>query len=376
MHTGSRTYRTAATAAGAVFIVVTSIFLVQVFIAALGMRVVPPIHAPYKLSADFPDAVGVRVGQQVLVNGAVVGQVQGVDVQDGHAHVRMEFDSGRGPVHDAVTATITPTSSVGHPVVAITDPGLGGLLASDSTIALSHTSSPVYVDDIVSSMTADPRAGFQTIMRELGRSVDGRGQDIAQVTTDTRAFLAGLTPISQQLSTDSERMAAILDHSHAVMGQLADSHIDALIGDAGRFGSVVAAQSAHLGPTLDSAIADLTTLNQSFAGNEPSAMASLSKLPPALSQLNRTLTDFRPLFEKGILPAQADIDQLIVELRDSFGRTTAGGLEYWKVQFALGERTLLGGPTGAEGPGVGSPLSSGGGGPSHPDTLFSVLFGG
>jgi ABC-type transporter Mla subunit MlaD len=171
-------------------------------------------------------------------------------------------------------------------------------------------------------------------------------------------------------------MAAILDHSHAVMGQLADSHIDALIGDAGRFGSVVAAQSAHLGPTLDSAIADLTTLNQSFAGNEPSAMASLSKLPPALSQLNRTLTDFRPLFEKGILPAQADIDQLIVELRDSFARTTAGGLEYWKVQFALGERTLLGGPTGAEGPGVGSPLSSGGGGPSHPDTLFSVLFGG
>ncbi|HEY0411400.1 MAG TPA: MlaD family protein, partial [Candidatus Dormibacteraeota bacterium] len=99
MQTGSRTYRTAATAAGAVFIVIAGVFLVQVFIAALGMRVVPPLQAPYRLSADFPDAAGVRVGQQVLVNGAVVGQVQGVDVQDGHAHVRMEFDSGRGPVH-------------------------------------------------------------------------------------------------------------------------------------------------------------------------------------------------------------------------------------------------------------------------------------
>jgi phospholipid/cholesterol/gamma-HCH transport system substrate-binding protein len=376
MQTGSRTYRTAATAAGAVFIVIAGVFLVQVFIAALGMRVVPPLQAPYRLSADFPDAAGVRVGQQVLVNGAVVGQVQGVDVQDGHAHVRMEFDSGRGPVHRGVTATITPTSAVGHPVVAITDPGMGPLLASDGNVGLASTSSPVYVDDIVSSMTADPRAGFQTIMRQLGTSVDGRGQDLRAVTADTRAFLAGLIPISRQLSADSARMASILDHSHAVMGQLARSHLDALIGDAGRFGSVVSAQSAHLGPTLDSAIADLTTLNQSFAGNEPSALASLSALPPALSQLDQTLTDFRPFFERGLLPAQADIVQLIAELRDAFGRTTPNGLDYWKVQLGLGERSLLGGRTGAEGPGASSPLPGGGGGPSRPDTLFSVLFGG
>ncbi len=375
MQTGSRAYRTAATAAGAVFMVITAVFLVQVFVAALGMRVVPPIHAPFRISADFPDAVGVRVGQQVLVNGAVVGQVQGVDVQDGHAHVRMEFDPERGPVHQGATATIAPTSSVGHPVVSITDPGVGPLMASEGNVALSHTTSPVFVDDIVSAMTADPRAGFQTIMRQLGASVDGRGQDLAAVTTDTRAFLGGLTPISRQLSADSARMASILEHSHAVMGQLAGSHLDALIGDAGRFGGVVSAQSAHLGPTLDSAIADLTTLNRAFAGNEPSAMAALSKLPPALSQLNQTLTDFRPLFEQGFRPAQPDIVQLIVELRDAFGRTTPSGLQYWKVQFGLGERSLLGGPTGAEGPGATTPLSSGGG-PSHPDTLFSVLFGG
>jgi phospholipid/cholesterol/gamma-HCH transport system substrate-binding protein len=372
---GTRLYRNAATAAGAIFVVVASIFLVQVFIAALGERVVPPLHAPYRLTADFNDALGVRVGQQVLVNGAVVGQVQGVDLQDGHAHVRMEFDPDKGPVHQAVTVHITPTSSVGHPVVAISDPGYGPLLAGDSNIGLARTSSAVFIDDIVSAMTADPRAGFQTILREMGRSLDGRGQDLRAVTADTRAFLAGLTPISRQLSADASTMQSILDHSHAVMGQLADSNIGALIGDAGRFGATVSAQSAHLGPTLDSAIADLTTLNQSFAGNEPAAMASLSSLPPALSQLDRTLNDFRPLFEKGILPAQADIDQLIVELRDSFGRSTRDGLQYWKVQFGLGERSLLGGPQGAEGPGASSPFS-GGGGPSRPDTLFSVLFGG
>ena len=375
MPSESRTYRTAATIAGTVFVVIASIFLVQVFIAALGMRIVPPLHQPYKLSADFPDAVGVRVGQQVLVNGAVVGQVHGVDVQDGHAHVTMEFDPDRGPVHQGVTLAITPTSSVGHPVVEINDPGTGALLATESNIGLARTSSPVYIDDIVSAMTADPRVGFQTIMRELGEGLDGHGQDLAQVTSDTRSFLAGLTPISRQLSDDSTRMQGILDHSHAVMGQLAASNIDALIGDAGRFGSTVAAQSSTIGPTLDSAIADLTTVNQSFAGNESNAMASLSELPPALSQLNQTLSDFRPLLEQGILPAQGDILKLIVELRDSFGRTTTNGLEYWKVQLAAGEKSLLGGPAGAEGPGSSSPFA-GGGGPSHPDTLFSVLFGG
>jgi hypothetical protein len=98
-------------------------------------------------------------------------------------------------------------------------------------------------------------------------------------------------------------------------------------------------------------------------------------MTPALSQLNQTLNDFRPFFEAGLLPAQGDIDQLIVELRDSFGRTTADGQQYWKVQFALGERSLLGGPAGAEGPGATSPLS-GSTRAAPPDTLFSVLFGG
>jgi len=375
MQTGSRSYRTAATAAGAIFVVIAGVFLVQVFIAAVGKRIVPPLHAPYRMSAAFTDALGLRVGQQVTLNGAVVGQLEGVEIQGDHALVHMEFDPDRGPVHQAATVTITPTSSVGHPVVAITDPGLGPVLPSDGTIGLSQTSTPVYVDDIVSSMTADPRAGFQTVMRQLGAGVDGRGRDLRSVTADTRAFLAGLIPISSQLSADATRMQSILDHSHAIVGQLADSRIDALIGDAGRFGSVVSAQSQHLGPMLDSAIADLTTLNQSFAGNEPAALASLTKFTPALSQLNQTLADFRPFFETALLPAQGDIDQLIVELRDSFGRTTADGLQYWKVQYAQGERSLLGGPTGAEGPDASAPLSSPAK-PSPPDTLFSVLFGG
>jgi len=372
----SRRYRSAATITGVVFIVVASIFLVQVFIAALGLRIVPQIHPPYRMSADFTEALGVRVGQQVLVNGAVVGQVQAVDVQDGHAHLNFAFDEGKGPVHRNVTVAITPTSSVGHPVVDIEDPGTGSLLPSGGNIGLSQTVTPIYVDDIVSSMTADPRAGFQTIFRQLGAGVAGRGQDIRAVTADTRAFLAGLTPISEQLSTDSAQLAGVLEHSHAVMGQLADSNIDALIGDAGRFGATVNAQSQRLGPTLDAAITDLSTLNQAFSGNEPAAMASLTKLPPALDQLNRTLADFRPLFENAFLPDQADIDQLIVELRDAFGRQTAGGLYYWKVQLGEGSRSLLGGPAGAESPGAQAPVAGGGGAPPAADNLLSVLLGG
>jgi hypothetical protein len=106
-------------------------------------------------------------------------------------------------------------------------------------------------------------------------------------------------------------------------------------------------------------------------------MASLTKLPPSLNQLNRTLTDFRPLFENAILPDQADIDQLIIELKDAFGRSTPSGLQYWKVQLGEGARSLLGGPAGAEAPGGGaSPVAGGGGARPAAENLFSVLFGG
>ena len=109
-------HRIAASVAGAVMLVVGGVFLVQVFVVALGASVVPSLRPVYRLSADVPDAAGLRVGQQVLVDGAVVGQVRSVGLRDGHARIDMEFDEGRGPVHRDVTAAITPTSAVGHPV--------------------------------------------------------------------------------------------------------------------------------------------------------------------------------------------------------------------------------------------------------------------
>lgn len=377
MQSRGHVQRTAAAVAGAVLLLVGGVFLVQVFVVALGVSVVPSLHPVYRVSAEFPDAAGLRVGQQVLVDGAVVGEVRSVALRDGHAQVDMDFDEGQGPVHRDVTAAITPTSAVGHPVVDIRDPGTGPLLPSGGSIGLARTVSPVFLDDVVSSLTADPRAGLRTVLRELGGSVDGRGADLQAVTAGTEAMLAGLLPVSRQLSADHDRIAAILDHSHAVVGQLASSRLDALIGDAGRVGDEISAQDPRLGPTLDAAIADLGAADQTLSGNEANALAALDRLPPALSQLERTLTDVRPPLENAVLPEQGDILQLIVELRDAFGRTTADGLDYWKVQLGLGQRSLLGGPAGAEAPGTAAPAGGGPGRGAPPagDRLLPVLLG-
>jgi phospholipid/cholesterol/gamma-HCH transport system substrate-binding protein len=377
MQSREHAHRVAASLTGAVLLLVGGVFLVQVFVVALGASVVPSLRPVYRLSADFPDAAGLRVGHQVLVNGAVVGQVRSVALRDGHARVDMEFDEGQAPVHRDVTAAITPTSAVGHSVVDLRDPGAGPLLPSGGSIGLARTVSPVSLDDVLSALTADPRAGLRTIVREMGGSVDGRGADLRAVTAGTQAMLAGLLPLSRQLGADQDRIAAILDHSHAVVGQLAGSRLDDLIGDAGRVGEEISAQEPRLGPTLDAAIADLAAANATFSGNEASALAALDRLPPALRQLDRTLTDVRPPVEDALLPEQADVLQLIVELRDGFGRTTADGLAYWKVQLGLGQRSLLGGPAGSEAPGAAAPP-----GGAHPagsaaggDSLLSILLG-
>jgi ABC-type transporter Mla subunit MlaD len=191
-----RVYRSLCLGAGLAVFVVAVVAITEVFVAALGLHIVPPIRAPYKIAADFPDALGVRVGQQVMENGAVVGQVSGVDVQDRHAHVEMEFDGGRGPIHDTSSAQILPTSQVGHPVIEIDDPGYGNDLLSNRTMPLTRNHVPVYIDDVVSALNGDDRAGLQTILRELGTGVKGRGEDVRAVAADTRAFLAALTPIS------------------------------------------------------------------------------------------------------------------------------------------------------------------------------------
>lgn len=354
-----------------------TIAVTQVFVVAMGVRIVPHLTAPYTVAADFPDALGVRVGQQVLQNGAVVGQVTGVDVRDRHAHVEMEFDGGKAPIHDTASAQIIPTSQVGHPVVELDDPGYGNDLPTGHTLSLSRNHVPVYVDDIISGLNGDDRSGLQTIVRELGAAVDGRAEDIRAVTADTRAFLQGLAPISARLSDDSGHIAGILDHSHAVIGQLAGANLDGLIGDLGRLGATVAAQDPRLGSTLSATNTDLTTVNRMLQGNEANALQALSSLPPATSAVDRTVTDFMPLLTSALVPDEADIVQLIGELQQSFARVGSDGLNFLKV--AVGGNTIrsfLGGP----GHGPGGYGSTSGNAPSSspppPDSLMSVLFGG
>jgi phospholipid/cholesterol/gamma-HCH transport system substrate-binding protein len=364
-------------AVGLAVLLTGTIAVIQVFVVAMGVRIVPHVTAPYTVAADFPDALGVRVGQQVLENGAVVGQVSGVDVQGRHAHVDMEFDGGRAPIHDSSSAQIIPTSQVGHPVIELDDPGYGNDLPSGRTLPLSRNHVPVYIDDIISGLNGDDRSGLRTVLRELGAAVDGRGEDIRAVTADTRAFLDGLTPISARLSDDSDHIAGILDHSHAVIGQLASSNLDGLIGDLGRLGATVSAQNPRLGSTLSAATTDLDTVNRMLQGNEANALHVLSSLPPVISAVDRTVTDFMPLLTTTLVPGEADIVQLIVELRQSFARVGSDGLNFLKVALAGNTiRSVLGGP--GHGPrGYGStPGAATASSPPPPDTLMSVLFGG
>ena len=357
--------------AGLAVLVTGTVAVTQVFVVAMGVRIVPHVTAPYTVSADFPDALGVRVGQQVLQNGAVVGQVSGVDVQGRHAHVEMEFDGGRAPIHESTSAQIVPTSQVGHPVIELDDPGYGKNLPSGHTLPLARNHIPVYVDDIISGLNGDDRSGLQTILRELGAAVDGRAEDIRAVTADTRSFLDGLAPISGHLSSDSGHIAGILDHSHAVIGQLATSNVDGLLGDLGRLGVTVSAQNPRLGSTLSAANADLDTVDRMLQGNEANALQALSSLPPVISGMERAVTDFMPLLTNALVPDEADIVQLIIELRQSVARVGSDGLNFVKVAVAGNNiRSFLGGP--GHGPqGYGSPPS-----PPQPDNLMSVLFGG
>jgi virulence factor Mce-like protein len=373
-----RFYRVLTFVAGVGVLVFGTIAVIQVFVVAMGARIVPHITAPYTVGADFPDALGIRVGQQVLENGGVVGQVSGVEVRDRHAHVDMEFDSGKGPIHDTSSAQIFPTSQVGHPVVELDDPGYGNELPSHRTLPLSRNHIPVYIDDVVSALNGDDRSGLQTVLRELGAAVDGRGQDIRTVTADTRDFLAGLTPISQQLSADIDHIGGILDHSHAVMGQLARSNIDSLIGDLGRLGATVAAQNPRLSSTLNAANADLGTVNQMLKGNEGNALHALSSLPPAINAVDKTVTDFMPLLVNALVPDEADIVQLIIELQQSFARVGSDGQNFLKVAVGANNiRSLLGGAGHGPGGFGSSPnLFGGGPSPSTPDSLLSILFGG
>ena len=266
--------------------------VVAVLLVFFGFTKTIPFKPHYEIEAVFENANQIKAGAPVRIAGVEVGKVQGVEALEPGgegAVVKMRIkDEGR-PIHEDATAKIRPRIFLeGNFFVDLTagSPSAPELDDNDR-IPVNQTSTPVQLDQILTSLQSDSREDLKTLLREYGTAL---GEDGA------RGFNRSIRwwkPAYRDSAIVSEAMLGESGHDlsgyvkHAGAGAAALDRDRRALKDLVTDFSVTAGAFAREEQNLRSAIAELPRTLQA-------AMPALAALNDAFPPLRAFATEFRP----------------------------------------------------------------------------------
>src|SRR4051812_7820535 len=173
--------RVAPWVAGLIFVVIVAVFSFEVFTHA------NPFSSTYELKATFANAPNVRPTPPVRIAGVEVGKVKKVEAAGADstaATITMEIKDRGLPIHKDAYLKLRPRIFLEGNFFVDLQPGSPSApaLKSGSTIGLGQTDGPVQLDQVLTSLQADPRASLQSLIQGYGQAINGDpapGEDAA-----------------------------------------------------------------------------------------------------------------------------------------------------------------------------------------------------
>jgi phospholipid/cholesterol/gamma-HCH transport system substrate-binding protein len=279
-----------------------------------------PFKSEYELKAVFANAANIRKDSPVRIAGVNVGEVVGVEGKGENAEVTFTVTNDGRPIHEDAEVQIRPRIFLEGNFFLDVRPGSPSAeeLDSGDVIPLTHTSTAVQLDEVLTALQAPDREnlvrlleGFGTALNHVPTAAEDRGQDpdvqgesAAQAINDSFKYagpagrdsaivaeaLQGTEPhdLSRMLRSQADVFAALLVSE----GQLQD-----LLTNFNTFSGALAAESENLGetvrelaPTLEIAKPSLANLNASF----PALRAFARDIKPGIEELPATIAASGP----------------------------------------------------------------------------------
>ncbi|GAC1340262.1 MAG: hypothetical protein NVSMB29_08870 [Candidatus Dormibacteria bacterium] len=297
------------------------------------MGVVTPWAHPFRLEASVHDADGIKTGNEVYLNGTVVGHVDTVTAQGATAVVSMVIDKASAlPIDSEAAAAIRKKNLLGETYIEIVRGHGATAMHTGAAIPVGRTSSPVEIDQVLAIFDPTTRDRLKLLINGLGDATANRGDDLnsqagtlRQLTTSLNGPAAVLAARQQQIDdivVELQRFYTVLAKQreqvrqefgtwNAVMGQLA-------------------AQEGAIGGTLQQADHLLQQLDGVVTGEVPQLQATLAALPLAL-QSTRGFLDQTNTTLAAIEPVRRSLHDIFPHLGSSFADTNASGQHYWSV---------------------------------------------
>lgn len=222
------------------------------------------------LRAAFSTAQAVTPGQgQTLrVSGVRIGDISGVDLQDGRAIVTFKIDPRyKGLVHTNASALLRPKTGLKDMFVELNPGTPKAPVAKDGwTIPISSTLPDVNPDEILSALDGDTRAYLELLVNGAGEGLAKRGTSLQQVFRRFEPTTRDIARVSHAVAGRRVALRRLVHSLNLLNGELASN-----------------------GPELSQLVDASSSVFHAFAGEQANVSRTVKDLPPALAQTTTTL---------------------------------------------------------------------------------------
>ncbi len=199
---------------------------------------IPALKQAYEVQAEFSDAAGLQVENQVRVAGIKVGTVSGVELEDDHVLVTMEIENGMEVPHNAF-ANIKLATLLGTKFVDLEAKGGEPFLEDGDVIPAERTTVPYEIYQAANQGTGvleelDGVALNEALRQltkltaaaedEVGVALEGLnelGTGLNQKDEELRSLLSGSRELTALLADEGDHLVRLIDASNDVLGSLA-----------------------------------------------------------------------------------------------------------------------------------------------------------
>ncbi|HEY8082399.1 MAG TPA: MlaD family protein [Solirubrobacterales bacterium] len=276
---------------------------------------VPLTGYGYQLNATFSNAVNIAAKSPVRIAGVDVGKVISVE-RDGNAStVTFTVDDVGRPIHSDAYAQIRPRIFLEGNFFVDLDPGSPSAseLESDGTIPVSHTSTSVQLDEVLTALQSPVRADLSRLLHGFGTALNHQptpAEDATQLP-EVRGK-SGAEGINGAFLYGGPAGRYSAQVANAFLGT-SPGDLSRMIAGAGRtFGAF-----AHSEQDLENLIVNFEVFTGALASQSDNLAATFQRFAPALKvaqsslvSLNRTLPPLRA-YAIELRPAVAELPSFI-----------------------------------------------------------------
>jgi phospholipid/cholesterol/gamma-HCH transport system substrate-binding protein len=296
----------------------------------------------YELNAEFSTSQSVTAGQGqgIMISGIQVGKVGEVNLENGHAVVRMDIEPKYAElIHKDARLLLRPKTGLNDMVIEV-DPGTKGDTPPEgSSIPMAQTAPNINPDEVLATLDADTRDYLTLLLQGGAEGIGGQGRELSAGLRRFEPTARDLARLGRVLAARRKNIRGVIHNFRLVAEELGDSDsqlarfIDASNAALGAFAEqqdALAQSVAELPPTLRSTQTNLEKANELSLTLAPALLALIPQaveLQPALESTQNLFTDTLSPIRDQIRPFTRQIQPTIRHLNQAsepLERTAAG----------------------------------------------------